>query len=102
MAEYITDARDNFRTLDIELNLICLHTRLKLKLYFTDKEKALPRPQFSPLQDRLHEQEKVLFPLSNKQEPPFRQLVIRHPCDKKIKFYNSKIFILSGAPNKYI
>ena len=47
--------------------------------------KALPllTPQFSPLHSCLHEQEKASFSLSNKQEPPFRQPVIRHPCNKK-------------------
>ena len=51
-------------------------------------------PQFSPLHGSLHEQEKVSFSLSNKQEPPFRQLVIRHTCDKKIKVLHEHFLLL--------
>ena len=61
--------------------------------------KALPflMPQFSPLHGSLHEQEKVSFSLSNKQEPPFRQPVIRHPCDKKIKVLQQQNFYFIGS-----
>ena len=42
-----------------------------------NKENALPvltgTLHFSPLHGRLHEQKKVYFILSNKQEPPLRQ-----------------------------
>ena len=70
--------------------------------------KALPilMPQFSPLHGSLHEQEKVSFSLPNKQEPPFAQPVIGHPCHKKIKvsqvYFVIIIIIFSGASGNNI
>ena len=63
--------------------------------------KALPllTPHFSPLHGCLHEQEKVSFSLSNKQEPPFRQPVIRHPCKIKDKsITTAKFLFYQGHP----
>ena len=63
--------------------------------------KALPllTPQFSPSHGCLHEQDKVSFSLSNKQEPPFRHPVTRHPCNKKDKsITTAKFLFYQGNP----